>query len=55
MFSGDSFSSPLKSPVLKGEHIAPVLNHLQTDIACYGNHGTALLPGPTNLLVRYVC
>lgn len=44
IFSGDAFSPSLESSVLKGEHMVPVLNHLQIDVACYGNHGIALRP-----------
>ncbi|KIK68220.1 hypothetical protein GYMLUDRAFT_35601 [Collybiopsis luxurians FD-317 M1] len=38
VFSGDAFGPSLESSILKGEHIIPVLNHLDIDIACYGNH-----------------
>ncbi|KAF3900196.1 2,3-cyclic-nucleotide 2-phosphodiesterase [Trichophyton interdigitale] len=38
IFSGDVFSPSTESSVLKGEHMVPILNHLDIDIACYGNH-----------------
>ncbi|EFR02476.1 2,3-cyclic-nucleotide 2-phosphodiesterase [Nannizzia gypsea CBS 118893] len=38
IFSGDVFSPSTESSVLKGEHMVPVLNHLDIDLACYGNH-----------------
>ena len=39
LFSGDAFSPSLEASVMRGEHMTPVLNHLQIDVACYGNHG----------------
>ncbi|ESK87751.1 cyclic-nucleotide 2-phosphodiesterase [Moniliophthora roreri MCA 2997] len=38
VFSGDALGPSLEGSVLKGGHIVPVLNHLEIDIACYGNH-----------------
>ncbi|KAK2841654.1 hypothetical protein FQN49_006042 [Arthroderma sp. PD_2] len=38
IFGGDVFSPSTESSVLKGEHMVPVLNHLNIDLACYGNH-----------------
>ncbi|KAK7040889.1 hypothetical protein VNI00_009485 [Paramarasmius palmivorus] len=38
VFSGDALGPSLEGSVLKGGHIIPVLNHLEIDIACYGNH-----------------
>ncbi|GFF49434.1 hypothetical protein IFM58399_08553 [Aspergillus lentulus] len=38
IFSGDVFSPSLEASLLKGEHMVPFLNHLNVDIACYGNH-----------------
>ncbi|KNC96618.1 uncharacterized protein SPPG_08200 [Spizellomyces punctatus DAOM BR117] len=38
VFSGDAFSPSVEAAVLKGRHMVPVLNELQVDIACYGNH-----------------
>jgi 5'-nucleotidase len=39
IFSGDIFSPSLEASLLKGEHMIPFLNHLNVDVACYGNHG----------------
>jgi 2',3'-cyclic-nucleotide 2'-phosphodiesterase (5'-nucleotidase family) len=36
IFSGDVFSPSLEASLLKGEHM---VNHLNIDVACYGNHG----------------
>ncbi|KAF9077388.1 Metallo-dependent phosphatase-like protein [Rhodocollybia butyracea] len=38
VFSGDAFGPSPESSILKGEHIVPILNYLDIDIACYGNH-----------------
>ncbi|GFG05070.1 trifunctional nucleotide phosphoesterase protein YfkN [Aspergillus udagawae] len=38
IFSGDVFSPSLEASLLKGEHMIPFLNHLNVDVACYGNH-----------------
>ncbi|RHZ55741.1 bifunctional metallophosphatase/5'-nucleotidase [Aspergillus thermomutatus] len=38
IFSGDGFSPSLEASLLKGEHMVPFLNHLNVDVACYGNH-----------------
>ncbi|KAK2756668.1 hypothetical protein FQN54_005113 [Arachnomyces sp. PD_36] len=38
VFSGDVFSPSTESSILKGEHMVPLLNHLDIDVACYGNH-----------------
>ena len=38
LFSGDSLSPSMISCVTKGEHMIRVLNHLQVDAACVGNH-----------------
>ncbi|KAM3509635.1 hypothetical protein MY11210_006235 [Beauveria gryllotalpidicola] len=38
VFSGDAFSPSLEAAVLRGDHMAPLLNSLDIDVACYGNH-----------------
>lgn len=38
IFSGDAFSPSLEAAVLRGDHMAPVLDSLGIDAACYGNH-----------------
>lgn len=38
IFSGDAFSPSLEAAVLRGHHMVPVLNNLDIDVACYGNH-----------------
>ncbi|KAJ9284626.1 hypothetical protein DTO021C3_7753 [Paecilomyces variotii] len=38
IFSGDGFSPSLEASVLKGEHMGPVLDFVNVDVACYGNH-----------------
>ncbi|KAK3191172.1 hypothetical protein K4F52_002758 [Lecanicillium sp. MT-2017a] len=38
VFSGDAFSPSLEAAVLRGDHMAPVLDGLDIDVACYGNH-----------------
>ncbi|KAM3449178.1 hypothetical protein MY3296_007131 [Beauveria thailandica] len=38
VFSGDAFSPSLEAAVLRGDHMAPLLNGLNIDVACYGNH-----------------
>lgn len=38
IFSGDVFSPSLEAAVLRGEHMVDLLNALNVDIACYGNH-----------------
>lgn len=38
VFSGDAFSPSLEAAVLRGDHMAPVLDGLGVDVACYGNH-----------------
>ncbi len=38
IFSGDAFSPSLEAAVLRGDHMAPVLDSLNIDVACYGNH-----------------
>jgi 2',3'-cyclic-nucleotide 2'-phosphodiesterase (5'-nucleotidase family) len=39
VFSGDVFSPSLEASVLRGEHMTKLLNDLNIDVACYGNHG----------------
>lgn len=43
IFSGDVFSPSTEASIMRGEHMVPVLNELDIDIACYGNHGLASL------------
>lgn len=38
IFSGDVFSPSLEAAVLRGEHMTSLLNTLNIDVACYGNH-----------------
>jgi 2',3'-cyclic-nucleotide 2'-phosphodiesterase (5'-nucleotidase family) len=38
IFSGGAFSPSLEAAVLRGGHMAPVLDGLGVDAACYGNH-----------------
>ncbi|TQV93829.1 2,3-cyclic-nucleotide 2-phosphodiesterase [Cordyceps javanica] len=38
IFSGDAFSPSLEAAVLRGDHMAPLLDGLGIDVACYGNH-----------------
>ncbi|KAL4881356.1 Metallo-dependent phosphatase-like protein [Aspergillus karnatakaensis] len=38
IFSGDAFSPSLEASVLQGEQICPLLNLVNVDIGCYGNH-----------------
>ncbi|EGD92373.1 hypothetical protein H112_00035 [Trichophyton rubrum D6] len=38
LFSGDVFSPSLEASVLRGEHIPTILNAMNIDVACYGNH-----------------
>ncbi|KAL7952827.1 2,3-cyclic-nucleotide 2-phosphodiesterase [Trichoderma compactum] len=38
IFSGDAFSPSLEASVLRGEHMPALLNSLNIDVACYGNH-----------------
>ncbi|OAA54687.1 5'-nucleotidase [Cordyceps fumosorosea ARSEF 2679] len=38
VFSGDAFSPSLEAAVLRGDHMAPLLDGLGIDVACYGNH-----------------
>ncbi|KOS17835.1 Trifunctional nucleotide phosphoesterase protein [Escovopsis weberi] len=38
IFSGDVFSPSLEASVLRGEHMPALLNSLNLDVACYGNH-----------------
>ncbi|EFE34384.1 UDP-sugar hydrolase, putative [Trichophyton benhamiae CBS 112371] len=38
LFSGDAFSPSLEASVLRGEHIPTILNAMNIDVACYGNH-----------------
>ncbi|KAL5351400.1 hypothetical protein ACLOAV_003259 [Pseudogymnoascus australis] len=38
IFSGDAFSPSLEASVLRGEHMPALLNALNIDVACYGNH-----------------
>ncbi|KAL2852454.1 Metallo-dependent phosphatase-like protein [Aspergillus pseudoustus] len=38
LFSGDAFSPSLEASVLKGEQICPILDLIDIDVACYGNH-----------------
>lgn len=44
IFSGDVFSPSTESSILKGEHMVPILNHLNIDVGCYGNHGMKNVP-----------
>ena len=36
LFSGDAFNPSLESSVTKGRHMVPVLNNLETAVACVG-------------------
>ena len=36
LFSGDAFNPSLESSVTKGSHMVPVLNNLETAVACVG-------------------
>lgn len=38
IFSGDVYSPSKESAMVKGEHMVPILNHLNIDIAMFGNH-----------------
>ncbi|GAB7358910.1 hypothetical protein MBLNU230_g4131t1 [Neophaeotheca triangularis] len=38
LFSGDAFNPSLESSVTKGSHMVPVLNNVNTNAACLGNH-----------------
>ncbi|KAJ1972857.1 hypothetical protein H4R33_007037 [Dimargaris cristalligena] len=38
MFSGDAFNPSTESSFTRGKHMVPVLNALNMDVACYGNH-----------------
>ena len=38
LFSGDAFNPSLESSVTKGKHMVPVLNLINTSVACLGNH-----------------
>jgi 2',3'-cyclic-nucleotide 2'-phosphodiesterase (5'-nucleotidase family) len=38
LFSGDLFNPSIESSVTKGKHMVPVVNKLNIDVACYGNH-----------------
>ncbi|KJZ77718.1 hypothetical protein HIM_02895 [Hirsutella minnesotensis 3608] len=38
IFSGDAFSPSLEASVLRGEHMTALLDALNIDVACYGNH-----------------
>ncbi|KAI1859841.1 hypothetical protein JX265_010290 [Neoarthrinium moseri] len=38
VFSGDAFSPSLEASVLHGGHMIDLLNALNIDVACYGNH-----------------
>mmetsp|Transcript_16428 Transcript_16428/g.34337 ORF Transcript_16428/g.34337 Transcript_16428/m.34337 type:complete len:379 (+) Transcript_16428:91-1227(+) len=38
IFSGDAFSPSIMSTVLRGEQMIPLLNALDIDVACLGNH-----------------
>lgn len=38
VFSGDAFSPSLEAAVLRGDHMAPLLDSLDIDVGCYGNH-----------------
>mmetsp|Transcript_566 Transcript_566/g.1039 ORF Transcript_566/g.1039 Transcript_566/m.1039 type:complete len:573 (+) Transcript_566:106-1824(+) len=38
VFSGDAFSPSIMSTILRGEQMVPVLNALDIDVACLGNH-----------------
>lgn len=37
-FSGDAFNPSLESSVTKGRHMVPILNEIETSVACLGNH-----------------
>ncbi|KAF8253844.1 Metallo-dependent phosphatase [Wilcoxina mikolae CBS 423.85] len=37
-FGGDAFNPSLESSVTKGRHMVPILNEIQTNVACLGNH-----------------
>ncbi len=36
LFSGDAYNPSLESSVTKGRHMVPVLNNLETAVACVG-------------------
>lgn len=36
LFSGDAFNPSLESSVTKGSHMVPILNNLETAVACVG-------------------
>lgn len=36
LFSGDAFNPSLESSVTKGRHMVPILNNLETAVACVG-------------------
>ena len=36
LFSGDAFNPSLESSVTKGRHMVPILNNLDTAVACVG-------------------
>ncbi|BEJ13733.1 hypothetical protein CspHIS471_0309070 [Cutaneotrichosporon sp. HIS471] len=38
LFAGDVFSPSVESSVTRGSHMVPILNALQLDAACIGNH-----------------
>ncbi|KAJ6781192.1 hypothetical protein PWT90_05969 [Aphanocladium album] len=38
IFSGDAFSPSLEAAVLRGDHMAPLLDSFDIDVACFGNH-----------------
>ncbi|KAJ8094243.1 hypothetical protein PM082_006782 [Marasmius tenuissimus] len=38
VFSGDLFSPSRESAVTKGKHMPPIINGLEVDVACVGNH-----------------
>ncbi|KAJ1928719.1 hypothetical protein IWQ60_001819 [Tieghemiomyces parasiticus] len=38
LFSGDAFNPSIESSFTRGKHMVPVLNSLNIDVACYGNH-----------------
>ncbi|KAJ1657770.1 hypothetical protein IWQ61_002871 [Dispira simplex] len=38
VFSGDAFNPSTESSFTRGKHMVPVLNALNLDAACYGNH-----------------
>ncbi len=38
LFSGDIFSPSVVSTMFKGRHMLPVIDELNIDVACVGNH-----------------